>query len=99
VQGLGTTFYTSLASDNLNGLDHMVVFKTVNPINDVLADGFQAFRYIVGFEDLPNLGDLDYNDYVVEILFSAVASVPEPGTLALFGAGLFGLSRLRRRSA
>lgn len=99
VQGLGTTFYTSLASDNLNGLDHMVVFKTVNPINDVLDDGFQAFRYIVGFEDLPNLGDLDYNDYVVEILFSAVASVPEPGTLALFGAGLFGLSRLRRRTA
>lgn len=97
VQGKGKTFYTSLAADNLNGLDHMVAFKTVNPINDVLADEFSAFRYIIGFEDLPDLGDQDYNDYVVEILFSAVSSVPEPGTLALFGAGLFGLSRLRRR--
>ena len=99
VQGLGTTFYTSLAADNFGGLDHMVAFKTVNPVNNVPSDGFQAFRYIIGFEDLANLGDLDYNDYVVEILFSAVSNVPEPGTLALFGAGLFGLSRLRRRPA
>ena len=97
VQGNGTTFYTSLAADNFGGLDHMVAFKTVDPVNDVLTDGFQAFRYIIGFEDLRDLGDLDYNDYVVEILFSAVASVPEPGALALFGAGLFGLVRLRLR--
>lgn len=97
VKGNGTTFYTSHASDNLNGLDHMVAFKTVDPVNDSSADGFEAFRYILGFEDLPTLGDLDYNDFVVEILFSAVSTVPAPGALALFGIGLVGVAGMRRK--
>lgn|GEM_PF-2426221 len=97
VRGQGNTFYTSLASDNFNGLDHMVAFKTVDPTNDPNDDGFEAFRYILGFEDLPTLGDLDYNDFVIEILFSAVTTVPAPGALALFGIGLFGVAGLRRK--
>jgi len=97
VNGTGTTFYTSLAADNWGNLDHVVAFKTVDPVNDPQADGFSAFRYILGFEDLRSLGDLDYNDYVVEIMYSAVTTVPEPGAMALFGIGAFGAAALRRR--
>ena len=91
--------YTSDPLDNLNGLDHMVAFRTINPINDPDADGFAAFRYIIAFEDLPDLGDEDYNDYVVEINFAALqtTSVPEPAALSLFGLGIVGLGLMRRR--
>lgn len=94
--GDGNT-YTSDPSDNIGGLDHMVAFKTVDPINNPDTDGFSAFRYIIGFEDLVNLGDQDYNDFVVEIMFSAVKKVPEPSTFALFGVGLIGFMVIRRQ--
>jgi hypothetical protein len=97
VDGTGTKIYTSLASDNYNGLDHMVAFKTVDPINNPQEDGFNAFNYILGFEDWRTLGDQDYNDFVLELSYSAVTSVPEPGAMALFGVGLLGAAGLRRR--
>lgn len=91
--------YTSDPTDNLNGLDHMVTFRTIDPINDPDLDGFAAFRYIIAFEDLPDLGDEDYNDYVVEINFAALqtTNVPEPAALSLFGLGIVGLGLMRRR--
>lgn len=50
----------------------------------------------VGFEDRRG-GDYDYNDLI--FAFSSV-TIPEPASLAIFGAGLLGigLTRLRRRA-
>jgi hypothetical protein len=53
---------------------------------------------VVGFEDIANLGDADWNDLVFE--FSNVSTVPEPGTMGLLALGLVGLSGagvIRRR--
>jgi len=55
----------------------------------------------VGFEDLFGGGDLDFDDnsFVFTNVRSTATSVPEPGGLALLGAGLLGLGLLRRRVA
>jgi hypothetical protein len=52
-------------------------------------------RYILAWEDLPNLGDADYNDIVVEV--ASASPVPEPCTMLLMGAGLTGLAGLVKR--
>jgi len=51
----------------------------------------------IGFEDLPYLGDLDYNDH--QFVFSNVkySNVPEPAGLVLLGLGLLALGYSRKR--
>ena len=55
---------------------------------------------IIGFENLDPLTDdsngLD-NVVLLDLGPAPVTSVPEPGTLALFGAGLAGAIAMRRR--
>tara|TARA_R100000656_G_scaffold67417_1_gene51041 strand:+ start:307 stop:894 length:588 start_codon:yes stop_codon:yes gene_type:complete len=54
-----------------------------------------AYTY-VAFEDLPDLGDFDYNDH--QFVFTNIkTSVPEPFSLALFGLGIIALGVARKR--
>ena len=94
---------------NADGKDHMVTFAGNNS-DQISVPGFFGLptgynpwtdkEFILAWEDLPaSSSDDDYDDFVV--LVSNIMSVPEPGTLAIAGAGLlafgFGM-RLRRRS-
>lgn len=80
----GGTWYSNdlLNSDNM---DHFIAFTT--PI---------AGEYILAFEDWPiTLGDQDYNDLIIQV--KQVASVPEPSTFLLVGAGIIGIGLARKR--
>ena len=86
VRNTGNRFLMGAASRNPDNLLH----AAVNSI------GGGAF--IVGFEDLFNGGDRDYDDYNFRFAGGlATAAVPEPSTLLLVGAGLVGLAKRRRR--
>jgi len=50
--------------------------------------------YYIGVEDLPDLGDKDYQDFVV-----FVQAIPDASTLMLFLSGMPALALLRRKRA
>ena len=86
------TFYTGAASRNADNLIHAAYSSVIgNTIN-------------IGFEDLFNGGDLDYNDLVFSVtnVYAAptqVSPVSEPETYAMFlaGLGLMGWAGKRRQ--
>lgn len=51
----------------------------------------------VGFEDLWQGGDKDYNDLIFDVSGVATEVVPEPITMVLFGTGLAGVGVIGRR--
>ncbi|MEN0036273.1 MAG: DUF4114 domain-containing protein [Cellvibrio sp.] len=82
----------SLATSNSDGLNHTYATAWGG-------DGDIPAGTYIGFEDLPNLGDIDYNDH--QFVFTNVknTTVPEPFSLALFGLGVAALGFARKRAA
>jgi MYXO-CTERM domain-containing protein len=92
--------YYSLDQYNLDGLRHIAIIN--DPDNQ---------RLVIGFEDLYNLGDQDYNDAVFTFTANPYDAIdtskiptgsPEAGPVAtaLIGLVMFGLTRRRsKRSA
>lgn len=82
----------SLATSNSDGLNHTYATAWGG-------DGDIPAGTYIGFEDLPNLGDIDYNDH--QFVFTNVknTTVPEPFSLALFGLGIAALGFARKRAA
>jgi len=92
--GGARTWYSD-ETRNSDGFDHMVAYWATN------SDGtISTTTFIIAFEDRRNLGDMDYNDLVVEVFLAGGPTfdppVPEPATAGLLLMGLAGAA-LRRR--
>ena len=80
----GSPLWTSLPSQNSDGLDHMVTWHIAG------TNG----KYVIAWEDFEFGGDQDFNDLVVEV---QISPVPIPSAILLLGSGLIGLVGLRRK--
>lgn len=84
--------YSVFSTPSLNSDQMQHVYSTAWAGDAVIPAGVY-----VGFEDLLNLGDIDYNDH--QFVFTNVGTpVPDGGfTLALLGAALAGIGMIRRK--
>ena len=84
----GSPVFSSFMKGNPdNGQDHMVSW--------LITGGEHAGDFVIAWEDLPHLGDRDYNDLVLRV--SGVTPVPIPATAWLFISGLIGVIGIARR--
>lgn len=95
-------FFSEESKNNPVG-DQMVAFQGGKGDSIAIGNGtakeWTQGGWILAFEDQAYAtSDKDFNDMVVFIESAQPVSVPEPGALALLGAGLVGLSVARRRS-
>ena len=88
----GSPLWTSLPSQNSDGLDHMTTWRIIDRPN----------TWVIAWEDLVGGGDRDFNDLVVEVGILPLDDIeaqhaPIPATVLLFGSGLVGLAGFRRK--
>lgn len=91
VLSTGSSWFSNAAL-NSDGRNH--VYGTTFSGDSVIPAG----TYI-GFEDLPGLGDVDYNDHQFVFTNVNTAPVSESSALGLLALGLVGLGFARRRTA
>lgn len=85
-----TALFTS--NNGTNSIDHIQVYRlnetwTVQGANPI---SFEAGTYIIGYGD--GTGDSDYDDLII-----AARSVPIPGGIWLFAAGVLGIAGIRKK--
>jgi uncharacterized protein DUF4114 len=88
----GAPLWTSLESQNSDGLDHMTTWLITG------GSGNTPGNWVIAWEDLPGSladgSDRDFNDLVLEV---SIRPVPIPAAIYLLGAGFVGLVGLRRK--
>jgi hypothetical protein len=86
-------FYSGGASANSDGVAHAKVWTRAEYLNEFGAGSLDAipadYGYVIGFEDILNGGDHDYNDAIFAL--KGVTTVPEPVTMTLLATGLAGM--------
>ncbi len=91
VLNTGISFFTGPASRNPDNIVHAGITTWVSD-SFIPADGLR-----VGFEDLLNGGDLDFDDNLFVFANVRQSTVPEPGTCVLLSAALGVIAVARRR--
>lgn len=89
----GAPLWSSNPGDNPDGLDHMVTWQITGGGNEYLHGAF-----VIAWEDLEGGGDRDFNDLVLLVKGDvAIAPVPVPAALWLFGSGILCLVTATRQ--
>lgn len=86
-------FYSGDGSANSDLMAHAKVWTRAEYLNEFGAGSLDAipadYGYVIGFEDILNGGDHDYNDAIFAL--KGVTTVPEPVTMTLLATGLAGM--------